>query len=117
MAKNGNGTRNGDHNGKRTPTLIAVGGHEEKQGKMVSLRKVAQAVGHRRLVVATLASEEADAMWNDYRRVFRELGVKDVVHLNVDQRIDSANDERNALLQNAGGVFFTGGDQLRITSK
>src|SRR5438270_9410326 len=110
MAKNNN-----SHG--RVPTLIAIGGHEDKNGEMEILRTVAQRTGSRRLVVATLASQEAEAMWSDYRRAFQQLGVRDIVHLNIEERLDAGDDPRLKLLENAGAIFFTGGDQLRLTSK
>jgi len=65
--------------------------------------------------VATVASEMADEMWRDYRDAFTEAGVRDVVHLQLDGR-PQGNDSLE-LLEGARGVFFTGGDQLSITSK
>src|SRR4051812_39230045 len=55
-------------------------------------------------------------MWKTYKKVFQQLGVKKVEHLNVETRAESADDARSELLRRAGIIFFTGGDQLRITS-
>lgn len=98
-------------------TLIAIGGHEDKEQDMLILRRVAQRIGDRRLVVATVASSMAEEMWEDYRKVFGQLGVKDIALLKLEDREEAVEGSSLAILENAGGIFFTGGDQLRITSK
>src|SRR5438309_7448995 len=100
---------NGANQGSQ-PTLIAIGGHEDRDGEMAILRRVAREIGWRRLVVATVASEVAGEMWRDYREAFGELGVRDLVHLHLDGR--PQGDDSVKLFEGAGGVFFTGGDQL-----
>ena len=68
-------------------------------------------------VVATLASQEPERQWDRYRQVFTELGVKHIEHLSVANREEVADPCKVAILENAGAVFFTGGDQVRITTK
>jgi len=43
--------------------------------------------------------------------------VQDIVHLNLAHRADDAAVEEMQLVKGARAVFFTGGDQLKITSK
>ena len=103
---------------RKSRTLIAIGGHEDKEREKVILRTVAETLPRNKLVVATLASEVAEEMWQEYRAIFRKLGVGEVVHLNIGSREEvHENEKLQETLNNAGGVFFTGGDQLRITSK
>lgn len=97
--------------------LILIGGSEDKQGARVILREVARRAGHGRLVVATLGSEEPEQQWQRYAQVFRELGVEDIEHLSVISREDAMGADPVALLRRAGAVFFTGGDQVKITTK
>jgi cyanophycinase len=98
-------------------TLIIIGGHEDKEGEKVILREVARRVGSGKLVVATLASEVAEEVQKEYRRVFRGLGVRHIHHLGPIER-DEANSERHVkVLEGATAVFFTGGHQLRITAR
>lgn len=101
---------------KSPGALIAIGGHEDKQGKNCILEEVARRVGAAPLVIATVASEAADQMWDSYHKVFKRFGVKRLSHLKVDARPE-ANDAAIEIVKGAGGVFFTGGDQLRITSR
>jgi hypothetical protein len=74
-------------------------------------------VGSGKLVVATVASQVPEEVWKDYEPLFHELGVKKVVHLDVNSREEAKSPERLKLLDNAAGIFFTGGDQLKLTSQ
>jgi cyanophycinase len=97
--------------------LILIGGGEDREDDMVILREVASRAKGGRLAVVTAASAEPDEMWKLYRRVFLDLGVKDVVHVAVDRRDDAYDEARIKLLDAAQVIFFTGGDQVRITAQ
>ena len=101
--------------GASVGTLISIGGSEDKVGERRILKEVAQRVHSGVLVVATLASTVADELWHDYQRLFRELGVKHLRHLNLQQRTEAEEATHLAVLEEATVVFFTGGSQLRIT--
>ncbi len=98
-------------------TLIIIGGHEDKEDEKLILRAVAARAGGGRLVVATVASEMPDDLWETYERVFRGLGVRHVYHLNVESRDEAKTERKLRILDDATVVFFTGGDQLKITSR
>jgi cyanophycinase len=100
----------------RTGTLVIIGGHERKDENPLILKEVVRRVGGGKLVVATVASELPAQMWDDYERVFRRLGVKHLYKLDVESREDAFSDRKRQILADADGVFFTGGDQLRITT-
>lgn len=97
--------------------LIIIGGAEDKTGNKTILRHVADIVGQQgSLVILTTATEKPEEVGNNYRMVFESLGINNIQVLNIDTR-DEANDDDNVdLIKNCNGVFFTGGDQLRITS-
>jgi cyanophycinase len=99
-----------------TGTLIVIGGAESKDDNAEILRRVADRVDGGCLVVMTCATEEPEAAWERYRDVFRDLGVSDLAHVDVREREDALDEERSAPIDDAAAVFFTGGDQLRITS-
>src|SRR3954470_12529825 len=101
---------------RKAGELIIIGGHEEKNNDPEILKVVAERVNHGLLLVATMASTEANEMWKTYRKAFSSLGVKTIEHLDLETRAESDSDKRTQLVQRAAGVFFTGGDQLRITS-
>lgn len=96
--------------------LIAIGGHEDKEGERTILRCIAEALNGGRLVVATVASHEPEGYFKAYVDAFSHLDVTDLVELYVEERAESLDPERLKLLQGAAGILFTGGDQLRIAS-
>ncbi|HYH44690.1 MAG TPA: cyanophycinase [Thermoanaerobaculia bacterium] len=99
-------------------TLIIIGGHEDRHADSEVLKAVAEAVGNGKLVVTTVASEQSsEELWEEYQKVFRELGVKKVEHLSVADRGEALSPDRERILEGATAVFFTGGDQLRITAQ
>ena len=97
--------------------LIIIGGHEDREGERVILKEVARRLNGGRLVVATVASHEPDGYFESYRKAFSAIGVDDLVELYVEERAESLDESTLAALEGAGGVFFSGGDQLRISSQ
>jgi cyanophycinase len=106
-----------EKNKNACPSLIIIGGHEDKEGKREILREVARRVGSGRLVVTPIASHEPEGYFEPYQEAFRELGVEDVVEMDIRERTETSDSEKIQLLEGATGVFFTGGDQLKITSQ
>jgi len=97
-------------------TLVIVGGHEDKTHDRLVLRALVDHVGSGRLVVVTAASDVPDQLWEDYEPLFRRLGVRHLARLHVDTRMEARDDRVLRLLDDATAVFFTGGDQLKLTS-
>jgi cyanophycinase len=97
-------------------SLIIIGGHEDKTGEKIILREIANRVGSGKLVVATLASDVAEELWKEYQRLFRGLGVQHIYHLRPIEREEVIEARHLKVLEDAMGVFFTGGNQLRITA-
>lgn len=102
---------------KRQGTLVIIGGGEKKDEERAILREVARQADGGSLVVVTVATEEPEGTWKEYREIFRKLGVKKVKHLDVRLREEATLPEKVGLLDDAKVVFFTGGDQLKITSQ
>jgi cyanophycinase len=105
---------------KRKPgfgTLVIIGGGEDKKGAKLILKFIAKKVGRGgKIVVSTVASEVPGLNWDEYETLFRSLGVRHVFHLHVETREDAKSERALSVLRDADAVFFTGGDQLRITS-
>ena len=97
--------------------LIVIGGHEDKEGDRVILREIARHLQGKKLVVATVASHQPEGYFDSYVQGFKGLGVGELVELYVHDRAETHESKLLRLLDDAGGVFFTGGDQLRITSQ
>ncbi len=97
-------------------SLIIIGGHEDKEGEREILKAVAERLGGGKLVVATVATSLPEEMGDEYVKVFRELGVEQVDVLDVRARPDGYDQRNIDKLADASAIFFTGGDQLRITA-
>lgn len=97
--------------------LIIIGGHEDKEGDKVILKAVAQRLKGGRLVLATIASHAPEGYFETYQKAFASLGVTDLVELYIEDRAETHAADKLALLDGAAGVFFSGGDQLRISSQ
>lgn len=97
--------------------LIIIGGHEDKDGERVILKAVAERLNGGKLVIATVASHEPDGYFEAYQKGFEGLGVGELVEFYVHERSESQSEEALAVLDGAAGIFFSGGDQLRISSQ
>lgn len=97
--------------------LIIIGGNEKKDQDGDILRKVANEVGDGKLCIVTVASSIGDELWESYRTIFKNLGVKKMSHLDVVHRSENIDHKAYDTVKDATAVFFTGGDQLKITSE
>jgi cyanophycinase len=107
-------------------TLIAIGGHEQKDvpadvaedmaDDTILRRFVEEVGGHGPILVLPIAAEEPKEAAEDYVRLFRHLGSTGVEVLDIRGRQEADAEESLCLLNEAAGVMFTGGDQLRLTA-
>jgi cyanophycinase len=104
---------------RRAGTLIIIGGHEEREpgAKRTILKEVAARVNGGKLVLATVASHQPEGYFEEYREAFGDLDVGELVELYVEDRSEASDRDKLRVLDDAAGVFFSGGDQLRITSQ
>lgn len=102
---------------KKQGNLIIIGGGEKKDEERKILQEVARQAGSGKLVVVTVATAEPQESFQEYQKIFKELGVKKVEHLDVRLREEAKSQERVKIVESASVVFFTGGDQLKITSQ
>lgn len=98
--------------------LLIIGGAEDKENKMEILKKFVRLLDHddSSLLVLTTATKEPDTVGDNYRRVFEKLGMTNIDILNIDSREDANDESYVEKVRKSEGIFFTGGDQLRITS-
>lgn len=68
------------------------------------------------LEVITTASSEPEEVFKEYDKVFRAFGVNKVQHIHHLTREDVLNDEMTERVNQADAIFFSGGDQLQLTS-
>lgn len=98
--------------------LVIIGGAEDKQGECKILKYLANLTGglSARLSIITTATESPEAKGNEYMSVFRKLGVHNINILHINTRDDANVESMADMTLDSTGIFFTGGDQLRITS-
>lgn len=97
--------------------LLIIGGAEDKKGEIIVLKEAVKMIGEKsQLSIITTATKEPEAAGQEYIQVFTKLGVKKVEVLNIETRDDANADEISKKILSSSGIFFTGGDQLRITS-
>ena len=104
---------------RRKGTLVIIGGHEDRdpKGDRKILREVARRVHGGKLVLATVASHQPEGYFTDYDKAFADLELGDLVELYVNDRAEAGDRDKLAVIDDATGIFFSGGDQLRITSQ
>ncbi|WP_207422922.1 cyanophycinase [Desertivirga brevis] len=68
-------------------------------------------------VISTASSVSAE-LFEDYNKAFRELGAREVNQIHHDNRSDALKESESCIerIKKADGVFFTGGDQLKLTT-
>jgi len=104
--------------GPRSGHLLIIGGAEEKLRQRQILTRFAALAGGAdgRVAVISTASSLGDEATELYRSIFHGLGIPDVRGLRPLSR-DDANDEQVcAAVEDATGIFMTGGNQLRLSS-
>ena len=97
--------------------IIPIGGAEEKENSPQILQRFVQLAGgeHADIVVIPTASQLRNT-GPRYERIFGELGAQRVSAIDFDTRRDAEEPSRIERLQRATGVFFTGGNQLRLST-
>ncbi|WP_291574039.1 cyanophycinase [Clostridium sp. UBA4548] len=98
--------------------LIIIGGAEDKKGEKEILKEVCSKLDreNEKLVIATVATELPEEVGKEYTKIFKNLGVKNISILDIQDRTHAFEEKNVNMLKAASIVFFTGGDQLKITS-
>jgi cyanophycinase len=97
--------------------VILIGGAEEKEANGAILGEVARRAREAPVAVCTAGSEIPDELYECYRAAFRQHGVKSVLHIRVPNRRGAEEPKLAQAVADAQTFFFTGGDQLLITSR
>lgn len=97
-------------------TLVIIGGAEDRQGECVVLREFVRLAGGMKahIAVMTAATRLPREVGEDYIHVFERLGAKSVEVVHTEHREDSEREDSLRIVEQATGIFFTGGDQSRI---
>lgn len=103
--------------GRKRGWIIAIGGAENKENDRRILERFVRASGGARsdIVVIPTASRVHET-GPRYEQVFSDIGARRVTVMDFDTRRDCQEAGRLQRVQEASGIFFTGGNQLRLTT-
>lgn len=103
--------------GSQRGGIVAIGGAEDKVGDEAILKRFVRLCGGRsaRIAVIPTASEARDT-GRRYEELFRDLRAEKVWVLPFETRAQCEDLEELKVLERANGVFFTGGNQLRLST-
>ncbi|NLO96856.1 MAG: cyanophycinase [Peptococcaceae bacterium] len=98
--------------------LLIIGGAEDKEKECLILKHFFQEAGGQksRICIITAASDKAEQAGKVYEELFKNFGCSDLEVLNIYTREDGNSQVALDKVFKASGIFFTGGDQLRITA-
>ncbi|HEV7331191.1 MAG TPA: cyanophycinase [Flavisolibacter sp.] len=125
--------RNGKENHCPVPegTLMLIGGKEnkgedkpenkEKPSDFVKLQvlETFKKLTHKKdpyVEVVTTASSDGSEMFQKYKGVFEKIGITQLGHIHHTIRKDVLTDNLDERIGKADAVFFTGGNQLKLTA-
>ncbi|MGH2446249.1 MAG: cyanophycinase [Candidatus Limnocylindria bacterium] len=102
----------------RAGHLLIIGGAEDKlRQRQILARFTALAGGaDAHVVVISTASSLGDEATELYMSLFRQMGIADVRGIRPLVREDANDPQVVAALEDATGIFMTGGNQLRLSS-
>ena len=97
--------------------IVPIGGAEDKQAHPDVLSRFVALCGGKDARIAVIPTASAlSETGAQYQRLFPELGAGRVDVLDFDTRRDASEKNRLDILEQATGVFFTGGNQLRLST-
>ncbi len=103
--------------GKTRGFIVPIGGAEDKLSGAVVLKKFVRLCGGRDARIAVIpTASELSSTGRRYEELFRELRAAKVWVLPFESRKQCDDPEELAVLDRATGVFFTGGNQLRLST-
>jgi len=99
-------------------TLFAIGGAEAKLRRRTVLGAFVAAAGgpDSRIAVISSASSLGAEVVEVYQAVFTSLGAREVVSLRPESRTQAAESDLVEPLGKVGGIFMTGGNQLKLST-
>jgi cyanophycinase len=112
-------------------TLVVIGGKEnkgedkpenkKKPGDFIKLEvlKAFKEETHKkdpRIEVVTSSSSEGPQSFEEYKKTFEHLGLNNIGHIHHEKRMEIMEDPMIERIIAADAFFFSGGDQLKLTS-
>ncbi|MEE8524698.1 MAG: cyanophycinase [Thermoanaerobaculia bacterium] len=97
--------------------IIPIGGAEAKIRDRLILRRFVEICGGDRARIAVIpTASQIEETGSQYQALFEDLGAEQAVTVPFHQRADCRREDLLAILEQANGVFLTGGNQLRLTT-
>jgi cyanophycinase len=97
--------------------IVPIGGAENKENdRHILERFVGVSGGDEADIVVIPTASRMNETGPRYEKLFAELGAARVTVMDFDTRRDCQEPGRLARLEEASGIFFTGGNQLRLTT-
>ncbi len=97
--------------------IIPIGGAENKENdRRILERFVRLSGGEEADIVVIPTASRMHETGSRYEQLFLELGARRVTVMDFDTRRDCQEPRRLQRLEEASGIFFTGGNQLRLTT-
>jgi cyanophycinase len=98
--------------------VVAVGGNEDKEHSLYVLRRMVSLIKKRSILieVITTASEMPEETSKMYQRAFDKISNTSVQFMHIHTREQAEDVQYIRRLKACHIIFFTGGDQLKITS-
>jgi cyanophycinase len=97
--------------------IVPIGGAENKENDRAILRRFVEVSGGREAdIVVIPTASRMNETGPRYEKLFSDLGAARVDVMDFDTRRDCQEQGRLSRLEEATGIFFTGGNQLRLTA-
>jgi cyanophycinase len=97
--------------------IVPIGGAENKENDRDILERfISVSGGESANIVVIPAASRMHETGPRYEKVFMDLGARQVTVMDFDTRRDCQEAGRLRRLEEATGIFFTGGNQLRLTT-
>ncbi|WP_253701996.1 cyanophycinase [Bacillus sp. FJAT-27445] len=97
--------------------LLIIGGAEEKYSGVTILKKFVELSlqNEGRIGILTTATKIPVEVGNEYKEVFKNLGEKDPITIDVDSREKAGDPQILNDVEGLSALYITGGDQSRLT--
>ncbi len=103
--------------GSQRGAIVAIGGSEDKLRDREILIRFLDLCGGKNASIAIIpTASELDDTGDRYQELFRDLGASEVSILACANRNECNSQDSVDRLENASGVFMTGGNQLRLST-
>lgn len=101
----------------RRGPIMAIGGAEDKLDDKIILSTFAQLAGGSSARIAILPTASSiESAGERYKAIFLGMGVRSADVAFIAEREDANDEETLEVLQDATGIFMTGGNQMRLST-